>query len=103
MNPEIPLNRAGSPYQDTNSLQAPVLSVKDWVIIFIIGAIPIVNLVMLFVWGFGGNANPNKKNYAKAALIIAAIFIVIYIVFLVLFLVIFGAAGMSNGMFSDFQ
>lgn len=93
MNPEISLK----------ATQAPVLSVKDWLIIFIIGAIPIVNIVMLFVWAFGGNANPNKKNYSKAALILAAIVIAIVIVFFVLFLVIFGAAGMSNGMFDNYQ
>ena len=43
---------------------------------------------MLFVWAFGNDTNPNKANWAKAALIWAAIAIGIYITFAV----IFGAA-----------
>lgn len=30
---------------------APVLSVKDWMITILLLAIPLVNIVMLFVWG----------------------------------------------------
>ncbi|UJF36234.1 hypothetical protein L0M14_02730 [Paenibacillus hexagrammi] len=55
-------------------------------------AIPLVNIVMLFVWAFGGGANPSKANYAKASLIWAAIGIVLYIIFGV---IIFGAAMSS--------
>ncbi|TXK74397.1 hypothetical protein FU659_29630 [Paenibacillus sp. N3.4] len=57
-------------------------------------AIPIVNIIMLFVWAFGGETNPSKANYAKASLIWAAIGIVIYLIIVVLF---FGAfAAMFN-------
>lgn len=35
---------------------------------------------MLFVWAFG-TSNPNKKNYARATLIIALVVIVLYIIF----------------------
>ncbi|PQP81471.1 hypothetical protein C0Q44_22850 [Paenibacillus sp. PCH8] len=45
--------------------------------------IPIVNIIMLFVWAFG-DSNPSKANYAKAALLWAAIGIVIYILIMVL-------------------
>jgi heme/copper-type cytochrome/quinol oxidase subunit 2 len=101
MNSEIS-QQTGSPYQNSlaQGTQAPVLSVKDWIIILIIGAIPVVNIVMLFVWAFGGNANPNKKNYSKAALIIAAILIVIYIIFLILFFVVLGV-GANSGVFDQ--
>ena len=50
-----------------------VVSVGDWVVTFILLAIPIVNLVMLFVWGFGDSTPLSKKNFAKAALILMAI------------------------------
>ncbi|MDR9399209.1 hypothetical protein [Salibacter sp.] len=40
---------------------------------------------MLFVWGFGGNTNPNKANWAKAALIWLAIAIVLNIIGFVTF------------------
>lgn len=57
------------------------MSVKDWLITLIITAIPIVGLIMLFVWGFGSSAPENKANWAKAVLIFYLIFIVLYFVF----------------------
>ncbi|WP_017811303.1 MULTISPECIES: hypothetical protein [Paenibacillus] len=71
-----------------------VVSFKEWMITMLLMAIPIVNLVMLFVWAFGGNTNLSKSNYAKAALI----WIVIGIVVSVIFSVLFGAAiaGLSQ-------
>lgn len=58
------------------------ISIKEWVITIIITAIPLVGIIMLFVWAFGGgDVNPNKKNYAIAALIVAAIFIILYFLF----------------------
>ena len=67
---------------------APVVSVGDWVLTYLIAAIPLVGIIMLFIWAFGNDTNPNKANWAKAALIWAAIAIGIYITFAV----IFGAA-----------
>lgn len=60
---------------------SPVVRVGEWVITILILAIPIVNLVMLFVWGFGGGTNPSKANFAKASLIWMAIGIVLTIIF----------------------
>jgi hypothetical protein len=63
-----------------------VISTKDWVITILILAIPLVNLIMLFVWGFGGGTNRNKANYAKAVLIWIAIGVGLYVVLFVLIL-----------------
>lgn len=38
---------------------------------------PIVYLVMLLVWSFGSDANPSKKNWARATLLVLVISIVI--------------------------
>lgn len=65
-----------------------VMSVKDWVITILVISLPIIGLIMLFVWGFGSGTNQNKANFAKGALILAAIFIVFYI----LLMMVFGAA-----------
>lgn len=81
-------------YEAPSLVQAPVVSVKHWILTFILSAIPIVNIVMLFVWAFGDSTNPNKKNYARASLLLAAIFIVLYIVFAVLFVVVFGGMAL---------
>lgn len=52
---------------------APVMSVKDWIIMSLITMIPLVGFIMLFVWAFGDSVNPNKSNFAKAALILSVI------------------------------
>lgn len=62
-------------YEDTSPL-----SVGNYLIMLLISAIPIVGIVMLFVWGFG-NSNINKKNFARALLIFWAIGIVLIVLF----------------------
>lgn len=59
---------------------APVVSFKEWMITILLLALPIVNIVMLFVWAFGGGASPSKANFAKASLVWAAIGIVLTII-----------------------
>jgi len=62
----------------------PVISVTDWIITFIIMAIPLVNIIMLFVWGFG-DANPNKANWAKASLVMMLVMGAIYFFIAIIF------------------
>lgn len=61
-----------------------IVTVKDWVITYFIMCIPIVNIVMLFVWAFGDNTNESKRNWAIAGLVLAVIFIVLYAILAVL-------------------
>lgn len=64
-----------------DQIKNETISVTDWIITFLITAIPLVNIIMLFVWSFGGNTPLTKRNWAKATLIIMAIAILISIVF----------------------
>ena len=73
--------------------QAPIVSVKEWLITNLILMIPMVNIVMMLVWAFSSNTNPNKANYFKAALILFAIVMAIY---LVLAVVIFGSIAANQ-------
>ena len=73
--------------------QAPIVSVKEWLITNLILMIPLVNIVMMLVWAFSSNTNPNKANYFKASLILFAIVMVIY---LVLAVVIFGSIAANQ-------
>ena len=66
--------------------QAPIVSVKEWLITNLILMIPLVNIVMMLVWAFSSNTNPNKANYFKASLILFAIVMAIYLVLAVVFL-----------------
>lgn len=58
------------------------VSMKEWLITLLILCIPIVNLVMPFVWAFGGGSNPSKANFFKAQLIMILIGIVMWFLFL---------------------
>jgi hypothetical protein len=73
--------------------QTPVVSVKEWLLTNLILMIPLVNIVMMLVWAFSSNTNPNKANYFKAALILFAIVMAIY---LVLAVVIFGSIAANQ-------
>ena len=65
------------PYMD-NTTQ--VLSVGSYIGMFILSAIPIVNIICWIVWLAGSNTNKNKKNYVIASIIMWAISLVISIV-----------------------
>jgi heme/copper-type cytochrome/quinol oxidase subunit 2 len=68
-----------APYQNPYQNQQ-TLTVGDWFVTVLVAAIPLVGLIMLFVWGFSSDTNPNKANWAKAMLIWMAIVIVLYII-----------------------
>lgn len=88
---------AGQNYQQPQQTQnPPPVTLGDWIITFIIMAIPIVNIIMLFVWGFG-NTNPSKANWAKASLIFMLIAFVIYFIIAVIIGVGFAFWGSQNG------
>ncbi|BCJ95377.1 hypothetical protein acsn021_29460 [Anaerocolumna cellulosilytica] len=65
-----------------SQLETP-LSLGEWVVTLLILAIPCVNIVMFFVWGFG-QGNISRRNFCRAALIFIGISTV--------FTFIFGAA-----------
>ena len=64
------------------------ISVKEWVITYLIMSLPIINFVMLFVWAFSKNIHLSKANWAKAALIWIAIIMTLYFI---LFVIIIGS------------
>ena len=71
--------------------QAPVVSISEWLVTSLIMMIPLVNLIMMFVWAFSSNTNPNKANYFKAALILFVIYLVLAVA-----VVIFGSAAANQ-------
>jgi hypothetical protein len=78
-------NLSQPPLPGTRYRAQGVVTLGDWLITLLIAAIPIVGLIMLFVWGFGSNTNVNKANWAKAALIWVAVIVVLnLLVFLII-------------------
>ena len=78
------------PYQPFQK-QAEEITIGDWMITLLLSFLPIVNIVMLFVWAFGSNTNPSKANWAKATLI----WMVIGIVLAILIVLVIGTAFFS--------
>jgi len=51
-----------------SGLEEPV-SFGEWMVTMLLMCIPCVNIIMLFVWGFGSGTKKSKSNYCKAMLI----------------------------------
>lgn len=61
------------------------VSIGDWLLTLLIMGIPLINLIMLFVWAFGNGTKPSKANWAKASLIMMLISIGIIVLLALLF------------------
>lgn len=58
-----------------------IVTMGEWVVTILLCGIPLVNLIMLFVWAFGSSTKISKKNFAKAQLIFVGIAILLMIIF----------------------
>ncbi|UYO61565.1 zinc ribbon domain-containing protein [Acetobacterium wieringae] len=66
--------RASAPTPSVQKNEATdLITMGQYLIMFLITAIPIAGIVMLFIWGFGSETGPNKKNFARAYLVMMAI------------------------------
>ena len=72
-----------------------VMTVKDWIITFLILAIPIVGLVMIFVWAFG-DGNKNRKHFMQAYLWLMLVCFIIMIPLVFFVMTRFPAAVMQQ-------
>jgi succinate dehydrogenase/fumarate reductase cytochrome b subunit len=72
-----------------NNVENTPISVKEWVVTILLLVIPIVNIIMLFLWAFGKETSATKSNFAKAYLLWILIGTVVAI-FFILLLIPFG-------------
>lgn len=49
------------------------MTMGEWLVTILITCIPLIGIIMLFVWAFGSGVKPSKSNWAKANLIWMAI------------------------------
>ncbi len=73
------------------------VSIGGWIGVMLLSCLPLVNLIMLFVWAFSSSTKKSLKNYARAALIMILIVLVIAIVISVIFAVC--GINIFNGFF----
>jgi ABC-type multidrug transport system permease subunit len=61
--------------------QNTVISTIEWFGTLVVLIVPILGIVLYFIWAFGSGVNPNRRNYCRAALILMAISLVLGILF----------------------
>ncbi|MBR4934917.1 MAG: hypothetical protein IKZ01_03500, partial [Anaerotignum sp.] len=53
--------------------KADVLTMWEYLLILILMAIPVVNVIACIFWIVGKNGNPNRRNFAKAWMVLAVV------------------------------
>lgn len=56
------------------------VSIGDWILTFILLLLPVVNIVMMFVWAFSSNTPKSKSNFFKAYLIVVGVMLLLAII-----------------------
>lgn len=74
------MSQIPSPFQNRE------VSVGNWMWTMVVMCIPVVSLVMCFVWAFSGSVVPSKRNYFKAVLVwkLVAIIALVILYFILL-------------------
>jgi hypothetical protein len=69
-------------YDDDDEFdQSDTILVGDWMVTYLIAAVPLVGFIMLWVWAFGSTTPPSKANWAKATLLFYVVAAVLGAVF----------------------
>jgi len=82
---ELKENLAVNPEKEKTTTNERIVPTSEWIITMLIMIVPLINIIMLFVWGFGNNTSASKANWAKASLIWVAISIFAGIIMTFLF------------------
>lgn len=118
-----PIDNSGSTYSQTNSgygtsqqssnyAQMPAypqsyntntnnssndMTIGKWLLLFLISSIPMVGLIMLFVWAFSNDGNTTRQTYCKATLLWSLIMVgVVIVLYGGMFLCIGSIVGMDE-------
>lgn len=75
-----------------------VMTMGEWFITYLILMIPMVNIIMLFIWAFG-DGNENRKNFARVQLIFMLIsFVLVVLIVVLMGIVVFGLTSSTHDM-----
>ncbi len=70
-------------YEQRQNEQTGEISFSNWFGSVLLSMMPVAGIIALLVWAFSGETNTGKKNWARATLLVYAIFAVITIAFYV--------------------
>jgi hypothetical protein len=54
------------------------ITIWEWLLMFLLILIPIVNVILLCYWAFSGKVNQSKANWARAIMIFSALSALFY-------------------------
>ena len=70
------------------------ISTGEWIASTILAHLPLIGIIILLVWAFGGGTSSTKANWAKAQLIIV---VAIFGLFIVFYLTILASLAQQYG------
>jgi len=72
--------------ENLSEQQSPgVMSYKEWALTIFLASLPIIGFILVLIWAFDSDTNINKKNWAKGALLLMAIYFIVAMLFLFMF------------------
>lgn len=71
-------------YYNMQSTNNEPVTIGGWIGVFFLSVLPLVNLIMLFVWAFSSSTKQSLKNYARAVLILSLIGTILIVVLIVI-------------------
>jgi len=74
-----------APQQEPKKDITKPFSTGRWFGTLLVMCIPVVNIIMLFVWAFGSRTNISKRNFFRAELLMLLIVIVLFVVSFIVF------------------
>lgn len=89
------------PITPVNNAAQPEMTVGQWVLTLFLSSLGIIGVILLFVWAFGADTPPNKRNFARGMLIWYAIAVVLVIVLYGSLFCIGFAGGMMDDIFDS--
>lgn len=57
------------------------MTIGDWMITMLVLTIPVVNIIMYLVWGFGNSGNTSRKTYCQATMLWVLILFGAFLIF----------------------
>jgi len=72
-----------------NEKKVKIITTSEWILTKLIVLIPIVNIIMLFIWAYNKKTDLNKSNWAKAELVVLAVKFILYLIIIFITIILF--------------
>ena len=72
-----------------NEKKIKIITTSEWILTKLIVLIPIVNIIMLFIWAYNKKTDLNKSNWAKAELVVLTVKFILYLIIIFITIILF--------------